>query len=315
VDHPSVEDKVEPQATMHHEDVDLTPHPLVARLLADPASPPDTVVLNGYLGASQNEKFVRLYLGLDFRAFIDIPRMDIVYAEPSDPSNLAKPSKVVVHANTDQMSIHQDRLSSISVPGKSAHPLKHPINLKVFEEPTQVTVHVAHPDLEGELLGHGPTLESSMYDLGRRFDRSVQHNRAVPPHAMTAENMRVVQGIDRLVDWEKYEKDNPLTQPMWGQVLSKRVDGSLRIHWIIGPNGARDAEALLPSRDVPSALDEIDVGHWFYGTAKCFPDRIEWVDPPLDAPDPEDPVARAQLWDQLDVEFTDEPGCWPARQS
>jgi len=132
VDHPSVKDKAEPQPTMHHEDVDLTPHPLVARLLADPASPPDTIVLNGYLGASQTETFVRLYLELDFRAFIDIPRMDIVYAEPSDPSNLAKPSKIVVHAKLDQLSIHQNRLSSIPVPGKSPYPLKHPINFKVF---------------------------------------------------------------------------------------------------------------------------------------------------------------------------------------
>jgi len=154
-----------------------------------------------------------------------------------------------------------------------------------------------------------------MYDLGRRFDRLVQHNRAVPPHAMTAENMRVVQVLDRLVDWEKYEKENPLNPADVGQVLSKRVDGALRIHWNIGPNGGSRCGSLPTSRDVPSALDEIDVGHWFYGTAKCYPGRIEWVDPPLDAPDPEDPVARAQLWDQLDVEFADEPGCWPARKS
>ena len=58
----------------------------------------------------------------------------------------------------------------------------------------------------------------------------------------------------------------------------------------------------------------MEAGQWFYGTAKCYPDRIEWIDLPFEVPDPADPVARAELWDQLDVEYANEPGCWPARE-
>ena len=52
---------------------------------------------------------------------------------------------------------------------------------------------------------------SSLKPLYRKSALSVdeEQNRSVPPHAMTAENMRVVQVLNRLVDWEKYEKEDP----------------------------------------------------------------------------------------------------------
>ena len=121
--------------------------------------------------------------------------------------------------------------------------------------------------------------------------------------------------MGELVDWERYERENPLVQPMWGQIREKRADGSLWIHWIIGPDSARDVEALLPARHVPLPLGGMEEGRWFYGTAKCYPDRIEWIDDPSDVPDPEDPVARQALWDSLPRIPADEPGCWPMKTS
>ena len=101
---------------------------------------------------------------------------------------------------------------------------------------------------------------------------------------------------------------------MWGQVRERRADGSLGIHWVIGPDQARDAEAYCPLATFPSLLAEVEVGRWFYGTARCYPDHIEWIDEPVDVPDPNDPEARQALWDSLPRITADEPGCGPMKE-
>jgi hypothetical protein len=168
-----------------------------------------------------------------------------------------------------------------------------------------------HGELRDLLFGRGPTLEAARDDFGRRFDRLIQENRAIPPHDRTPENERIARILDDLVDWELYRRENPLNQPMWGQVRERLADGSLRIHWVIGPNEASDDEGILQSQDVHPSLTEIPVGRWFYGTARCYPDHVTWVDPPEDAPDPEDRAARLEVWESLPIEYADEPGCWP----
>jgi hypothetical protein len=202
-----------------------------------------------------------------------------------------------------------------TVAGRPSYPLKRPMALRVVEAPTQVIVRPLDLGLDEDLEGRGSSLGSAMEDFGRRFDLLIQQNRAVPPHARTPENQRIARILGELVDWDRYERDNPLVQPMWGQIRERQADGSLRIHWIIGPDRAHDSEAPLPARHVPTSLSEMEVGRWFYGTARCHPDRIEWIEEPLDVPDPEDPVARQALWDSLPRIPADEPGCWPLKTS
>jgi hypothetical protein len=201
------------------------------------------------------------------------------------------------------------------IPGKVAYPLRHPISVNIAAGPAGLSIEPTGGDLRGLLAGHGPTLEAAEEDFGRCFDRLVQENRAIPPHARTDENERIAGILDDLVDWERYRRDNPLIQPMWGQVRERRADGSLRIHWIIGPRGARDREEDLPVRDVHPSLAAIPVGRWFEGAAKSYLDRIEWIEHAEEVPDPKDPEARRALWESLAKVPADEPDCWPLKRS
>ncbi len=208
-----------------------------------------------------------------------------------------------------------ERLGVIHVPGKAAYPLRRPVSLSVVSGSTGISIKPQGSDLQGLLAGCGPTLEAARDDFGRRFDRLIQENRAIPPHARTPDNERIVRILDDLVDWERYEQENPLTQPMWGQVRERRADGSLRIYWVIGSSGVEDREAILRSEDVHPSLAAIPISGWFYGSARCYPDHVSWIEPPDDAPDPEDRAARLELWESLPKVPADEPDCWPLRRS
>ena len=208
-----------------------------------------------------------------------------------------------------------DDMIRISVPGKAAYPLRRPIGLRIFPLPSGgFFIEPVRSELRDILSGKGTTVEEARNDFGCRFDRLIQENRAIPRHDRTPENERIAGILGDLVDWDRYEQENPLIQPIWGQVRERRADGSLRIFWVIGPNGASDREAILGSRDVHPSLAAIPVGRWFYGTARCYPDHVTWVGPPEDAPDPDDPAARLEVWESLPVEYADEPGCWPVRE-
>ncbi len=209
--------------------------------------------------------------------------------------------------------ISSQRVTVIVVPGKSAYRLNRPLVLKAIEERGRVRIQPVGLRQEVCLVAEGTSLQSARDDFGRRFDRWVQSNFWVPPHLQTKEQTRISRILKHLVNWDRYEKDHPLVQPMWGQVREHRADGSVLVFWLSGPNEARNRETALPSRDVSPALSEIPVNQWFYGSAKCFPNRLEWVEPPEQAPDPGDPEARTALWDSLPIEVTSEPGCWPLR--
>jgi hypothetical protein len=88
-------------------EVDLTPHPLVAKLISNPASPsPDAVTLEGYLGPSSREGYVRVYLDLTFKAYFEIPKNGILHADKADPSNESKPTTIVIDPATKLDLVH-----------------------------------------------------------------------------------------------------------------------------------------------------------------------------------------------------------------
>jgi hypothetical protein len=88
-------------------EVDLTPHPLVAKLISNPASPaPDAVTLEGYLGPSSREGYVRVYLDLTFKAYFEIPKSGIIHADKADPSNESKPTTIVIDPATKLDLVH-----------------------------------------------------------------------------------------------------------------------------------------------------------------------------------------------------------------
>jgi hypothetical protein len=105
------------------QDVDLTPHPLVAKLIANPANPSaEPVKLEGYLGPSSREGYVRFYLDLTFKAYFEIPKIGIVHADRADPANESKPTTVLIDPATKLDLIHS--LEASYLKGKIAAGLR-----------------------------------------------------------------------------------------------------------------------------------------------------------------------------------------------
>ena len=55
---------------------------VVARLVPDPAAPPDVIALEGFLGRSPRPRFWRLYQTLDLKNYVEVAEGDIVHSEP-----------------------------------------------------------------------------------------------------------------------------------------------------------------------------------------------------------------------------------------
>ena len=61
-------------------------HELVAKLVADPAAPPDLTLLNGYLGRSTDDACIRLYRSPTLNVWQDIPTDQIKHRLTIDPN-------------------------------------------------------------------------------------------------------------------------------------------------------------------------------------------------------------------------------------
>src|SRR5713226_3539758 len=58
----------------------------VAKLVPDPANPPDVIRLTGYPGASSQEGHIRLYANPELTTYWDIPEADVLYEKPVSPT-------------------------------------------------------------------------------------------------------------------------------------------------------------------------------------------------------------------------------------
>ena len=78
----------------------LATHPLVQQSLGTTHDSFTTawVTLTGYIGPSPNEDHIRLYLGLDFQTYYEIPRGDIGNAEHVDRQDEKSPTHLRVKA-------------------------------------------------------------------------------------------------------------------------------------------------------------------------------------------------------------------------
>ena len=88
------------------DDEDIHTHPLVAKLLGSGDPPRDSGVLVGYFGPSKKEGHVRLYLGLDFRDYAEIPASRILYTHPAEPDDEESPTKVLIDGDAELELIH-----------------------------------------------------------------------------------------------------------------------------------------------------------------------------------------------------------------
>jgi hypothetical protein len=60
----------------------------VAKIVKDPKSPPDTVLLTGYLGASSEDDHTRLYFDPGLGSYVEIPDDAILHSEPVEGDRL-----------------------------------------------------------------------------------------------------------------------------------------------------------------------------------------------------------------------------------
>jgi hypothetical protein len=202
------------------------------------------------------------------------------------------------------------RVTRIPSPTHNGYPLRRTYLVTVNRESDQVVAEIREIAQAIPLQGRGKDVASALGSLARAFDRLVRQHHFIPPHAREPESDRIDAILNHMVDWTRYKLENPTPQPLWGQIR-RRTSRGLTVRWLIGPGGLRDTTALLPVRNVPQSLAEMSDGDWFYGTAKCYPDRVEWEEQPDAAPDPNDPEARRALWDNIPRVPADQPGCWP----
>ena len=73
--------------------------PVVTKLLGESGEPQDLVTLVGYIGPSKKEGHVRLYTGLDFQTYYEIPREGVVLAEAVDRDDENSPTQLTIQAN------------------------------------------------------------------------------------------------------------------------------------------------------------------------------------------------------------------------
>jgi hypothetical protein len=92
--------------------VNLKTHPLVDKLMPPGGSPPNLVPLTGYIGPSQNPDNVRLYTGLDFSSYYEIPKSAVAHTEQADAEDENSPTTVYVHGSA-QIDLVQTTTTSV----------------------------------------------------------------------------------------------------------------------------------------------------------------------------------------------------------
>jgi hypothetical protein len=66
----------------------------VSRLVSDPAKPPQTTLLSGYVGASDEEGHTRIYFDPQLSDYVDVASEDVLHTEPSGGTGPLSPTLV-----------------------------------------------------------------------------------------------------------------------------------------------------------------------------------------------------------------------------
>jgi hypothetical protein len=74
----------------------LDVHPLVKKMLGEDGEPTTAISLVGYVGPSKKADHVRLYTGLDFQSYYEVPRASVIDAHAVDAQDENSASKVMI---------------------------------------------------------------------------------------------------------------------------------------------------------------------------------------------------------------------------
>lgn len=164
------------------------------------------------------------------------------------------------------------------------------------------------------VLGEDTDEQTAFTKLASGFHRLVKTHWNKPPHLRTDEDEKMNCVLEHLVDWDRFHELNPIEQPLWGKLLELLENGDVRVKWMIGPNDASGDTTVVRSKDVRYAMRNIQVGNWFYGSGKVYPNRIEWIDQPAAVPDPYDAAAVRAAWDLIPPHVMSDPNAWPLKK-
>jgi hypothetical protein len=79
--------------------LEILDHPLAAEIQPDLAKHRDSVVLTGYQKKTDSD-MIRIYHGLDFKSYYEIPRDDIIHHWMSDPDDKNSPTMFSIKAES-----------------------------------------------------------------------------------------------------------------------------------------------------------------------------------------------------------------------
>jgi len=200
------------------------------------------------------------------------------------------------------------RIPSLSHNG---YPLRRTYLVTINLESDAVVAEIREVSPIVSLRGRGADVNSALDDLARVFDRIVRENHFIPPHVRKPENDHIDAILNHMVDWEQFERENPISEALWGRIVSHLPGRRVRVQWLNGPGGITDRSTVLSGPWVHQAFQHLQKGQWFHATVKQYPDRLEWVEEPYSVPDPNDESAREKAWQAIPTTRADQPGTWP----
>jgi len=144
----------------------LSTHPLVSRFLGDSPATGERVALMGYIGPSEKPNHVRLYLGLDFRAFHELHKNGIIETGQADPANPNGPTIVVISAKASHV------LVKLPFPGSETTFLRGPIVAKHGAGAASAAGPEALPECDlGTNVGTANELKATLDKRGVELDQ------------------------------------------------------------------------------------------------------------------------------------------------
>lgn len=162
------------------------------------------------------------------------------------------------------------------------------------------------------ICGRGTDIESALTDLEREFDSLIRGRVRIPPHQLKPDDDALVAVIDYLVDWDRFNLENPLARALMGQLVRRDRTGRPWVKWTLGPAGNRAPRSMMvPSRYQHPRIQNFHIRDWFRAVVKEYPDRIEWLEPPERIPAPNDVLAWKAAWEAIPTIVADQENVWP----
>lgn len=204
-------------------------------------------------------------------------------------------------------------LDRIVTASGTIYPLRIPITVVVKHAIQTAEAFIQELKWLEPLIGKGASDERALAALIETFHLLVDTHHRRPLHLRTEEDHRINRVLDHLVDWQQYEIENPIDQPLWGRIGQRDGKGNLVVLWIDGPCGESNQESQLSASDVVEEFHFIGEGHWFYGAGRVFPNGIQWTSRPVQIPDPHDETLIKAAWDLIPAHVMSDLAAWPLK--